>query len=117
MAKRLAAHKSLNARDTDVVLETDHHSNLTGITVNTASDVSSPIPPARILSLEGEIGPFWVKAQLVREDIVDEEPGVFSYMHTQFIDANTCEPVHNLSWDVWNCNSTGDGSNRNSADH
>ncbi|CAO2656683.1 Nn.00g054860.m01.CDS01 [Neocucurbitaria sp. VM-36] len=71
---------------------------------------------------EGEIGPFWVKGELNRADIVDNEPGVINYMHAQFIDVNTCEPLPDLYWDVWNCNSTGvysgvqDSSNGNGDD-
>ncbi|KAJ3548740.1 hypothetical protein NM208_g859 [Fusarium decemcellulare] len=112
---------SFDARDTDTVLDTDHHSNLTGITLNTDSDVFFTNKTC-ILSPEGEIGPFWVKGELVREDIVDNEPGVVNYMHAQFIDVNTCEPVQDLYWDVWNCNSTGvysgvqDDSNGNGDD-
>ncbi|KAM0546486.1 hypothetical protein ACHAPJ_010846 [Fusarium lateritium] len=98
--------RGLHARDTDEVLATDHHSNLTGITLNSDSNVFAANSTC-ILSPEGEIGPFWVKGELVREDIVDNEPGVVNYMHAQFIDINTCEPAQGLYWDVWNCNSTG----------
>ncbi|KAJ4258672.1 hypothetical protein NW764_016280 [Fusarium oxysporum] len=113
--------KSLDARDTKVVLETDHHSNLTGISLNTDSNVFFTNTTC-ILFPEGEIGPFWVKGELVREDLVDNEPGIINYMHAQFIDINTCEPVQGLYWDVWNCNSTGvysgvqDDSNGNGDD-
>lgn len=79
---------------------------MTGITVN--SDPSLFFTENTcILSPEGEIGPFWVKGELIRENIADGEPGVPSYMHAQFIDINTCEPIPDLYWDVWNCNSTG----------
>lgn len=43
-------------------------------------------------------------------------------MYAQFIDVNTCEPIPDLWWDVWNCNSTGvysgvqDSSNGNGDD-
>ena len=55
-------------------------------------------------------------------DILDNEPGVVNYMHAQFIDVNTCEPIPELWWDVWNCNATGfysgvqDDSNGNGDD-
>lgn len=103
------------------MLNTDHASNLTGITIDTDSSILFGNSTC-ILSPEGEIGPFWVKGELVREDIVDDEPGVVNYMHAQFIDINTCEPVPELYWDVWNCNSTGiysgvqDDSNGNGDD-
>ncbi|KAM5344658.1 hypothetical protein ACJ41O_013193 [Fusarium nematophilum] len=115
------AGQSLESRDTDTVLNTDHQSSLTGITANTDSNIFFTNATC-ILSPEGEIGPFWVKGELIREDIVDNEPGVVTYMHAQFIDINTCEPVPELYWDVWNCNSTGvysgvqDDSNGNGDD-
>ncbi|KAI6760386.1 hypothetical protein HG530_009246 [Fusarium avenaceum] len=113
--------KHFRARDADTVLATDHKSNLTSI--------SSLVDPGLlftdstcILSPDGEIGPFWVKGELIREDLVDDEPGVINYMHAQFIDINTCEPIQGVYWDVWNCNSTGvysgvqDDSNGNGND-
>ncbi|KNG81524.1 GPI anchored dioxygenase, partial [Aspergillus nomiae NRRL 13137] len=63
--------------------------------------------PVCILSPEGEIGPFWVKGELVRSDVRDGEPGIPIIMDGQFIDIETCEPIKDLYWDVWNCNSTG----------
>ncbi|KAG5769029.1 hypothetical protein H9Q72_003581 [Fusarium xylarioides] len=98
--------KGLRARDTDEVLAKDHHANLTLMTMNPDSFVFASNNTC-VLSPEGEIGPFWVKGELVREDIVDNEPGVVNYMHAQFIDVNTCEPIQGIYWNVWNCNSTG----------
>ncbi|EOD52975.1 putative extracellular dioxygenase protein [Neofusicoccum parvum UCRNP2] len=60
-----------------------------------------------VLSPEGEIGPFYVLGELIREDIVDGEPGVPVTIDGQFIDINTCEPIPELYWDLWHCNSTG----------
>lgn len=75
-----------------------------------------------ILSPEGEVGPFWAKGELNREDMVDKEPGVVTCVHAQFIDVNTCEPIPDLWWGVWQANSTGvysgvqDDSNGNGDD-
>jgi protocatechuate 3,4-dioxygenase beta subunit len=121
LAWNAADSHAVQRRDTDTVLNTDHHSNLTGITVDTESTVFLTNNTC-ILSPESEIGPFWVKGELNREDIVDDEPGVINYMHAQFIDISTCEPIPELYWDVWNCNSTGvysgvqDSSNGNGDD-
>ncbi|KAF3015570.1 hypothetical protein G7054_g14458 [Neopestalotiopsis clavispora] len=114
--------KALKTRDAASVANTTHHSDLTGITVNSSDSDFFSTNHTCILSPEGEIGPFWVKGELNREDIVDEEPGVVNYLHAQFIDVNTCEPIEGLWWDVWNCNSTGvysgvqDDSNGNGDD-
>lgn len=48
-----------------------------------------------------------MEGELNREDMVGKEPGVVTYMHAQFIDVNTCEPIPDLWWDVWQANSTG----------
>ncbi|GJC84017.1 hypothetical protein ColLi_06855 [Colletotrichum liriopes] len=60
-----------------------------------------------ILNPEGEIGPFWVKGEHIRSDLRDDEPGVEVVLDGQFIDVETCEPITDLYWDLWNCNSTG----------
>ncbi|KAB2578167.1 putative extracellular dioxygenase protein [Lasiodiplodia theobromae] len=60
-----------------------------------------------VLSPEGEIGPYYVLGELIREDITDDEPGVPVAIDGQFIDINTCEPITELYWDLWHCNATG----------
>ncbi|XTI90716.1 putative extracellular dioxygenase [Cenococcum geophilum] len=97
----------LRIRDTASVLNTSHHSDLTGITYTTDECVFYSSNVSCILSPEGEIGPFWVKGELVRSDLTDNEPGVVVYMDAQFIDINTCETLPDVYWDVWNCNTTG----------
>ncbi|KAF7585560.1 hypothetical protein BBP40_010652 [Aspergillus hancockii] len=109
-------------RDTDEVLNTSHHSNFTNVTPNTSADELFSATPLCVLSPEGEIGPFWVKGELIRQDILDGEEGVPVYIDGQFIDIETCEPIKGLYWDIWNCNATGvysgvvDSSNGNGDD-
>lgn len=98
--------RSLNARDTDKVVNTSHHSSL-HVTANTPESELFAKNPVCLLAPEGEIGPFWVKGELIRSDIGDGEPGIPIILDGQFIDINTCEPIQGLYWDVWNCNSTG----------
>lgn len=109
-AALLEKHKkraiTIEARDTDKVVNTSHHSDL-NVTVNTAPSELFAKNPVCILAPEGEIGPFWVKGELIRYDVSDEEDGVPVYIDGQFIDIETCEPIQNLYWDVWSCNSTG----------
>ncbi|KAL3490281.1 Intradiol ring-cleavage dioxygenase [Aspergillus germanicus] len=98
-----------------------HYSSL-HVTETTSADDLFAKDPVCILSPEGEIGPFWVKGELVRSDIRDGEAGVPIIMDGQFIDIETCEPIVDLYWDVWSCNSTGvysgvqDSSNGNGDD-
>ncbi|KAF0332580.1 hypothetical protein GQ607_000596 [Colletotrichum asianum] len=72
-----------------------------------------------------------VKGEHIRSDLRDGEPGVDVVLDGQFIDVETCEPITDLYWDLWNCNATGvysgvqessngngdDASNLNSDDH
>jgi protocatechuate 3,4-dioxygenase beta subunit len=97
----------LKVRDLADVLSTSHLSDITGVTVDSPSDVFFSDDVSCILSPEGEVGPFWVNGELIRSDVTDDEPGVPVVMDAQFIDINTCEPITDLYFDVWNCNSTG----------
>jgi protocatechuate 3,4-dioxygenase beta subunit len=98
--------RALFPRDTAKVVNTSHHSNL-HVTSNTAETELFSKNPVCILAPEGEVGPFWVKGELVRRDVRDGQAGIPIILDGQFIDINTCEPIQDLYWDVWNCNSTG----------
>jgi protocatechuate 3,4-dioxygenase beta subunit len=98
----------LRVRDTSDVLATDHQSNLTGVTVDTDSSILfANFSNTCVLAPEGEVGPFWVKGEYIRDDLTEDEPGVDLYLDAQFIDVSTCEPITDLYWDVWSANSTG----------
>lgn len=98
--------RAIFSRDTDKVVNTSHHSNL-HVTPNTPETELFSKNPVCILAPEGEVGPFWVKGELIRSDIRDGQAGIPIILDGQFIDINTCEPIKNLYWDVWNCNATG----------
>ncbi|CEJ62548.1 hypothetical protein PMG11_11045 [Penicillium brasilianum] len=121
-SKRSADTAFLKARDLSTVINTSHLSNLTGVTVDSSEDVFFSDDVSCILSPEGEVGPFWVKGEYIRSDVTDDEPGVPVVFDAQFIDIDTCEPIEDLYFDVWNCNSTGvysgvqDSSNGNGND-
>lgn len=42
-----------------------------------------------------------VLGEFIREDITEDEPGVPVTINGQFIDVNTCEPIPQLYWDMW----------------
>lgn len=98
--------RAIVARDTDKVLNTSHHSNLSVTATTSETELFSQYPVC-VLAPEGEVGPFWVKGEYIRKNVSDGEPGVPIIIDGQFIDINTCEPIPDLYWDVWNCNSTG----------
>ncbi|PYI35290.1 aromatic compound dioxygenase [Aspergillus indologenus CBS 114.80] len=122
IASKKAKRSFLKARDLTTVINTSHLSSLTGVTADSSEDVFFSDDVSCILSPEGEVGPFWVKGEYIRSDVTDDEPGVSVVMDAQFIDIDTCEPIENLYFDVWNCNSTGvysgvqDSSNGNGND-
>ncbi|KAH8730076.1 oxidoreductase-like protein [Phaeosphaeriaceae sp. PMI808] len=105
-AKR-AAETTFHARDLNTVLNTNHHSNLTGITVDSESSVLFSGNNSCILSPETTQGPYWVQGELVREDITDGQKGVPLTLDIQIIDVNTCKPVPKAFLEIWHCNSTG----------
>ncbi|KAL4893605.1 Intradiol ring-cleavage dioxygenase [Aspergillus ambiguus] len=110
-ARRAAAYEeyrkqSLQSRDYNPSVNTSHHSSL-HVTPGTSEDELFAKNPVCILSPEGEIGPFWVKGEMLRHDVRDGQPGIPIILDGQFIDIETCEPIQDLYWDVWNCNATG----------
>lgn len=89
-------------------LATSHKSNLTGITVDTdRSELFDTENPSCLLQPEATIGPYWVAGEYVREDVSEDQPGVPLYLSAQFLDVSSCDPVTDLYWEIWHCNSTG----------
>lgn len=94
------------ARDTSTAVNKTHHASLK-VSPNTPESDLFSTNSVCILASEGEVGPFWVKCELIRSDVRDGEPGIPIILDGQFIDINTCEPIEDLYWDIWNCNFTG----------
>lgn len=98
--------QALKARDYNPSVNTSHHSSL-HVNSHTSETELFAKDPVCILSPEGEVGPFWVKGELIRSNVRDSEAGVPVILDGQFINIETCEPIADLYWVVWNCNSTG----------
>ncbi|RDW65720.1 intradiol ring-cleavage dioxygenase [Aspergillus mulundensis] len=110
----------LTARDTSDVLTTSHLSN-TSYTLSTDESEIFSAASTCTLNPEGETGPFWVNGELVRTDILEDEPGVPVVLEYQFVDVSTCAPIVDLYADTWSCNATGvysgvQGNNGNADD-
>ncbi|KAH8589219.1 Intradiol ring-cleavage dioxygenase [Bisporella sp. PMI_857] len=60
-----------------------------------------------LLSPEGEEGPYYVKGEYIRSDISEDQVGVDVVWDLQFVDIETCDPIENLTSDIWHCNATG----------
>ncbi|EKG10663.1 Intradiol ring-cleavage dioxygenase [Macrophomina phaseolina MS6] len=112
VARRQAMHdqlskRALMKRDLDTVLNTTHHSNLTGVTPNTDPSILFTGNNSCILAPETTQGPYYVVGELFRHDITEDQQGVPLYMDIQIIDTNTCEPLKDVALDFWHCNATG----------
>lgn len=102
------SYKRFMVRDTDTVLNKSHLVTGTNISESTPEEqLFSKSNNTCILSPEGEIGPYFIPGEYVRSDVREDQPGVPVILEGQFIDVETCNPIPNLWWDVWNCNATG----------
>lgn len=106
--RRRAMAKRHAKRDLATIIATDHEYNGTADITATSSEADIfGTDHVCILAPEGEIGPFYVPGEYVREDLREGQEGVDIIVDGQFIDVETCEPIQGLYWDIWNCNSTG----------
>ncbi|GKZ82339.1 hypothetical protein AnigIFM56816_007151 [Aspergillus niger] len=97
----------LKARDVDSVLDTDHHSSLTGVNPSTDPSVLFASGGTCIVQPEVTQGPYYIAGELIRRNVVEDQTGVPLFMDIQLIDTNTCEPLPNIYTDIWHCNATG----------
>lgn len=107
-------------RDLDTALNTNHHSNLTGVTNNTDASTLFSGNTSCVLSSEVTQGPYctsccWslrfviltylfitdVDGSYVRFDIREDQGGVDTYVEIQLVDVSTCDPVSNVYIDFW----------------
>ncbi|KAI4595966.1 hypothetical protein KJ359_006258 [Pestalotiopsis sp. 9143b] len=98
--------RSVEARDTDAVLNTSHLST-TNYTLDTPESTLFANSGTCAINPEGETGPYWVRGELIRNNLREEQAGVPIVIEAQFVDVETCEPLEGVYWDVWNCNATG----------
>lgn len=88
----------------DDVVNTNHLSNITGLTADSDPFTSTA---SCVLTPELDEGPNYVKGSYVRSDISEDQTGVLSYVDIELIDVSTCTPIPGVYLDVWHCNSTG----------
>jgi protocatechuate 3,4-dioxygenase beta subunit len=63
--------------------------------------------PGCVLTPEQEEGPFYIDLAQVRQDIVENRPGVPLALALTVVDANTCKPIRDAAVDVWHCDALG----------
>ncbi|KAF2176559.1 extracellular dioxygenase-like protein [Zopfia rhizophila CBS 207.26] len=106
MVEKLRKRKLLQTRDFRTVLNTSHHSTQS-YTSQTPADVLFAGNKSCILSPEVTEGPYYVSGELVRQNVVEKEPGVPLTYEVQVLNINTCEPLTGVLLEMWHCNSTG----------
>jgi protocatechuate 3,4-dioxygenase beta subunit len=63
--------------------------------------------PDCVLTPEQEEGPFYIDLAQVRQDIVEDRPGVPLALALTVVDAETCRPVRDAAVDIWHCDALG----------
>jgi protocatechuate 3,4-dioxygenase beta subunit len=60
-----------------------------------------------VLTPEGTEGPYYLPKQLIRRDIRENKAGLPFKLRFIFTDVNTCEPMANVSVDIWQADPLG----------
>ena len=63
-----------------------------------------------VLTPESSEGPYYLPNELIRSDIREDREGLPFKLKMTFTDVNTCEPLSNVSVDIWQCDASGDYS-------
>jgi protocatechuate 3,4-dioxygenase beta subunit len=63
--------------------------------------------PDCVLTPEQEEGPFYIDLAQVRQDIVENRPGVPLALALIVVDSDTCKPIRDAAVDVWHCDALG----------
>ncbi|GAQ36353.1 hypothetical protein AtubIFM55763_004140 [Aspergillus tubingensis] len=99
--------RRLAGRDTDSVLNKSHLVTGSDVTPDSSASEVFANTSTCILNPEGETGPYYVPGEYIRSDVREDQSGVPVVIEGQFINVETCEPITDLYWDIWNCNATG----------
>ena len=63
--------------------------------------------PDCVLTPGQEEGPFHIDLAQVRQDIVENRPGVPLALALTVVDSDTCEPIRDAAVDIWHCDALG----------
>jgi len=75
-------------------------------TSSLAGDGATSAPDC-VLTPAQEEGPFYIDFAQVRQDIVEDRPGVPLALTIAVVDSDTCKPIHNAAVDIWQCDALG----------
>ncbi|KAG9015993.1 hypothetical protein FRB90_003913 [Tulasnella sp. 427] len=65
---------------------------------------------ACVLSPETVVGPYYIKGEDIRSNLIDDEKGLPFYAEFALYNIDDCEPLSNAAIDIWSCNATGEYS-------
>jgi protocatechuate 3,4-dioxygenase beta subunit len=74
-------------------------------------------PPAPVcrLTAEQEEGPFYIKGEPLRSNLVEDREGIPLLLRLQLLDLQHCTPLKNASLEIWSCDASGEYSGYDSA--
>jgi len=69
-------------------------------------------PPAPVcrLTAEQEEGPFYIKGEPLRSNLVEDREGIPLVLRVQLFDMQHCTPLKNASLEIWSCDASGEYS-------
>lgn len=67
----------------------------------------APATPDCVLTPEQEEGPFYIELAQIRQDIVEDRPGMPLALALTVVNSNTCEPLRDVAVDIWHCDALG----------
>jgi protocatechuate 3,4-dioxygenase beta subunit len=63
--------------------------------------------PSCVLTPEQEEGPFYIDLARVRQNIVENRPGVPLALALTIVASDTCKPIRDAAVDIWHCDALG----------
>ena len=63
-----------------------------------------------VLTPESSEGPYYLQTNLIRSDVREDREGLPFKLRMTFTDINTCEPLRNVSVDIWQADAGGEYS-------
>lgn len=63
-----------------------------------------------VLTPESSEGPYYLETNLIRSDVREDREGLPFKLRMTFTDITTCEPLRNISVDIWQADASGEYS-------
>lgn len=106
-AKRALADNKPMVRRRDFAATNTTHESTKDVSLGSDENLLFADNSSCVLQTEVTQGPYYVDGEMIRHDLVEDQPGVPLFLDIQIIDTTTCLPVPALYMDFWHCNATG----------